>query len=74
MEMQEDQKDQSKRDEEAIEEIIDRRGLADFMALVGSVCLDKEDHMRGEWQDEAKAKEWAKHARWTMALAERLDK
>ena len=45
-----------------IEQMIDESGMENFLDAVETVCYDKADHLRTNWQDEYAAKQWEKTA------------
>lgn len=44
-----------------MEQFIDRESLDALLYLVQEICLEKAEHIRSNWQDEALAKEWEYH-------------
>lgn len=47
---------------ETLEQYIDMHGLAFVLAGIASVCRDKADHIRSNWQDEPSAARWDRKA------------
>lgn len=43
-----------------IEELIDREGLGRVLEEIASICAEKAEHIRSNWQDPRLAKHWAK--------------
>lgn len=47
---------------EALEALVDSEGLEDVLIALHLVCLEKAEHLRCNWQDEATAKAWERAA------------
>jgi hypothetical protein len=56
-----------KEQEKALEAMIDSESLARVLENLETVCLEKAEHLRTNWQDEAAAKSWE-------SLALRIDR
>jgi len=50
-------------DAEALEAIIDRRGIRNVLECLMTICNCKAEHLRENWQDEPAAKAWEKVAK-----------
>lgn len=50
-------------DRDALEAMIDKFSLANVVGALALVCLDKAEHLRGNWQDETSAKSWDRASR-----------
>lgn len=48
--------------QDALESLIDGHGLYAVTDALAQVCHDKAEHLRGNWQDAAAAKRWARAA------------
>lgn len=55
-------KERIKEQEEALEAMIDSESLARVLENLETVCLEKAEHLRVNWQDEATAKAWERVA------------
>ena len=44
--------------EEQIESHIDGPGLIDLLCMIDTICIEKAEHVRSNWQDITLAKEW----------------
>jgi hypothetical protein len=42
----------------ALERIVDLHGLRKTLDMLATICAEKADHLRTDWQDEAAAKDW----------------
>lgn len=51
----------------ALESIVDHIGLAKTLDLLASLCRDKAEHLRSNWQDDTAARVWEKAARHVEA-------
>jgi hypothetical protein len=49
-------------DMEALEGILDRHGLHGVLDMLASVCAEKAEHVRSNWQDEGTARMWDRRA------------
>lgn len=47
----------------ALEQMIDRHGLAEIIDAIGDICAAKAQHVRENWQDESIASQWDKAGR-----------
>lgn len=43
---------------EALEQLIDRRGIAEVLIALSEICGAKADHILTNWQDQPLAKRW----------------
>ena len=55
---------------EAIEQMIDRVGLATVLRSIQAICIGKADHIHTNWQDQHLAKQWERAARVVAKAAE----
>lgn len=46
-----------------LEALIDRHGLADVLATIVDICLEKAEHIRTNWEDQRLAQRWEKVAK-----------
>ena len=46
-----------------MEELLDSLGIVDFIEMLTSICYEKADHVRTNWQDKELAKAWENNAR-----------
>lgn len=47
-------------DVDTIEEVVDRLGLARVLDMLATICFEKAQHLEGNWQNAASAKQWTK--------------
>jgi hypothetical protein len=52
-----------------LESLIDSLGLEQVLTAMATVCYDKAEHIRANWQDNATAGVWDAAGRWVMALS-----
>lgn len=52
-----------------VEEIVDALGLSVVLATMGTVCAEKAEHLRANWQDNRTANVWARAGRSIDKLA-----
>ncbi len=45
---------------EYLETLVDRHGLREVLAALCTVCGDKEEHLRVNWQDKESARNWGR--------------
>lgn len=57
----------AKEQQDALEAMIDSGSLAGLLENLETICLEKAEHLRSNWQDEAAAKAWE-------FVARRIDK
>jgi hypothetical protein len=57
---------------ETLEQYIDMHGLDFVLAGLASVCREKAEHLRSNWQDERSAKQWERKADIVDRAVERL--
>ncbi len=43
-----------------LEQLVDKFGLSDVLALLSEICSEKELHIESNWQDHTLAKKWRK--------------
>jgi len=41
-----------------LEAMVDRNGLPHVLDALATICFEKAEHLRSNWQDESAAKEW----------------
>jgi hypothetical protein len=58
--------------QDELEALIDRIGLSNLLEDVCSVCHEKADHLRTNWQDDAAAKAWEHAAKTIETAANRI--
>ena len=46
-----------------MEQLLDSLGMVDFIEMLTSICYEKADHVRTNWQDEGLAKVWEYNAK-----------
>ncbi len=46
-----------------MEQLLDSLGVVDFVEMLTSICYEKADHVRSNWQDEVLAKAWERNAK-----------
>ena len=49
--------------EDKIEQEIDIYGMGSIIDILVTICYEKADHVRTNWQDEYLAKQWEKQAK-----------
>jgi hypothetical protein len=45
-------------DRDAIESMMDRAGVSEFLTVVQEVCNEKAEHVLTNWQDKGLARDW----------------
>lgn len=50
------------RDEEMLEQILDRQGLTTVLGMISNICVQKAAHVRECWQDAGLARKWSNAA------------
>ena len=58
--------------ERLLEGMVDSRSLAAIVYLLSTICTEKADHIRTNWQDEALAKVWERNARKLAHVGDEL--
>ena len=58
---------------DAIEAVVDKRGMADVLMALVSITSEKADHIRENWQDNITSRPWDIAAGKLVKLAARLD-
>ena len=56
-------KELSKMNEQDLEDLIDKAGLPNIIGALETICNEKADHVRSNWQDEDTARCWEKRAK-----------
>ena len=46
-----------------MEELLDKLGIVDFIEMLESICYEKEEHLKTNWQDSTIAKLWHRNAK-----------
>ena len=57
---------------EEIEHILDQTSLDAVIDALATVCWEKADHLRSNWQDDMSAKVWERKAKALAKLATRF--
>lgn len=57
---------------EALEALIDRYGMSQVLFGLATVCYEKEDHIRTNWQDATMARAWHSDAVAVENLAAKI--
>lgn len=55
-----------------LELMVDRYSVAEVLEALASICREKADHIRTNWQDNATAKEWDKRANALEKVHDRI--
>jgi len=45
-------------DQSALEDMVDRWSVGAILNMLETICYEKAEHLRSNWQDEASAKSW----------------
>ena len=46
-----------------MEQLLDSLGMVDFIEMLTSICYEKAEHVRTNWQDERLGKAWESNAK-----------
>lgn len=50
-----------------LEAMIDSVGLSTVLEMLETICIEKAEHLRSNWQDEHSAKQWQKASGYILA-------
>lgn len=53
---------------EQLEQLIDQHSLKYILESLSTICSEKADHIRTNWQDRDLAKEWQHTAMWINSI------
>jgi hypothetical protein len=56
-----------------LELLVDEHCLADVLNALVSVCGEKADHLRGNWQDDGSAEAWDRMGKLIAGVAAKCD-
>lgn len=56
-----------------LEEMIDGSSVKEVLDMIGTICSEKGDHIRGNWQDEPMARRWERVGQRCDKLSESID-
>lgn len=59
-------------DKITLEQLVDSLTLQGVIERLSSICYEKAEHIRENWQDEATGKGWAKGESYLAELADKL--
>ena len=55
-----------------LEQWIDQNGIAEVLAMVESIALEKAEHLRANWNSDAHARNWERYAKIVGSAIRRL--
>lgn len=58
---------------ETLEMLVDKHSLSNVLALLESICHEKAEHVRTNWQDESLAKAWERAAKTLDSARAKVD-
>lgn len=64
----------SRNDEEILEKMVDRYGMAVLVGMLSEIASEKAEHVRSNWQDEDLAEDWEATANRLERTSRNIDR